>query len=121
MSNPENKKGSSNKISLKKATDAIIIHYRNKIGKMYGQTRLNVNREYLTEHEIEILIENTNKAQKIYISLSLFTGIRPNETTNLKWENIDFKNEQINLSSNNDNKPRLPIPIHKKIKTILLD
>jgi integrase len=55
-------------------------------------------RDFYDENEVAILIEklmNENLKRQVAILLALTGGLRAGEVTGLKWENVDFDNNQI--------------------------
>jgi integrase/recombinase XerD len=69
-------------------------------------------REVLTEEEIETLIENINNCTVRYaVKTMANTGLRISELTNLKLEDVDFKNKVIKVIDGKGGKNRL-IPIN---------
>jgi len=73
----------------------------------------------ISKSEVELLINNTtNLKHKLTLGLLYYTGLRLNEARNLKWENIDFEKELINVKNGKGNKDRT-IFLHKKLNELL--
>lgn len=68
------------------------------------------------------IIDNAPIHLKPIIYIALYTGIRRGNILNLKWDDIDFKNNTINIKvkdKNKDGGKNLSIPMIKKLKDIL--
>lgn len=68
------------------------------------------------------IIDNAAKHLKPIIYTALYTGLRPNNIRNLKWENIDFANNQITVKikdRNKDGGKNHTIPMIDKLKNII--
>ena len=95
--------------------------------------RLKMQRFKLKEPAENIkFLKDWNHAQRIIdgaadhlkpiIYTALYTGLRESNILNLKWENIDFKNNTINIKvkdKNKDGGKNLSIPMIDKLKEIL--
>ena len=54
--------------------------------------------------------KNTSETVKDYLLILLFTGLRPGEAINLAWDNIDFKNNLLNIEdTKNHEEHTLPL------------
>lgn len=81
---------------------------------------------YLSEAE---LIQITNKTEdqllKNIFTTAFFTGMRLNEILNMKWDWINFSQDIITVKNSDDFKTKSKreriIPIHQKVKSILLN
>lgn len=72
-------------------------------------------REVLSEKEIEILIENISNTTVKYAVITLVnTGLRISELTNLKLEDVDFKNKVIRVVNGKGGKNRV-VPINPNL------
>lgn len=58
----------------------------------------------LSELEINLLIETLQGRDRIAILLGLFCGLRLNETLRLKWSDIDFSKNLLNIYQSKTNK-----------------
>jgi len=62
--------------------------------------------------------KNTSETVKDYLTLLLFTGLRPSEGINLEWSNIDFKNELLSIQDTK-NREDHTIPLTQHILDLL--
>jgi integrase len=68
------------------------------------------------------IIDNAQDHLKPIIYTALYTGFRRGNLLNLKWENLDFKNNTINIKvkdKNRDGGKNLSIPMIDKLKEVL--
>jgi integrase len=73
----------------------------------------------LSNDDIEKLIKSaTNKLTKDLISFLIYTGCRKGEVLNLKWENVDLKNDVVAIKGTKTKHDRY-IPISKLLKELL--
>jgi integrase len=83
------------------------------------------NIKYLEDWETaQKIIDKAQEHLKPIIYIALYTGMRKGNILNLKWENIDFKNNTINIKvkdKNKDGGKNLSIPMIDKLKEILLE
>lgn len=81
------------------------------------------NIKYLDSWETaQKIIDNAPEHLKPIIYTALYTGMRRGNILSLKWENIDFKNNTINIKVKDKNKEggrNLSIPMIQKLKEIL--
>jgi integrase len=81
------------------------------------------NIKYLDSWETaQKIIDNAPHHLKPIIYTALYTGMRKGNLLNLKWENIDFKNNTINIKvkdKTKDGGKNLSIPMISKLKDIL--
>ncbi|MFA5928559.1 MAG: site-specific integrase [Candidatus Margulisiibacteriota bacterium] len=77
--------------------------------------------EYLTNEEIETLLAKANPAQALYLCLMIFSGMRPNESAKLTWDCVNLEQGYIDVISMNRLKAGRRIPLHSKIKEMLLN
>jgi integrase len=81
------------------------------------------NVKYLDSWETaQKIIDNAQDHLKPIIYTALYTGLRKGNLLNLKWENLDFKNNTINIKvkdKNKDGGKNLSIPMIDKLKEIL--
>ncbi|OGI04447.1 MAG: hypothetical protein A2X42_04050 [Candidatus Margulisbacteria bacterium GWF2_38_17] len=89
--------------------------------EMLPLKRSNQPIEVLSREEIDILLEQSGHSQKFYLKLMIFTGMRPVESSRLKWENINFDQGYIDIISDNPLKRGRTIPIHPRIKDMLIE
>lgn len=87
--------------------------------KRVSELKVNKAIEYLTTKEIDILLEYADEKRTFYIQLMLFTGMRPNEASNLKWHEVDLLGQHIDILSDNPKKKGRRIPIHPKLLDLL--
>jgi len=73
---------------------------------------------YLTEEEINSLLQNCGTHLYPIVFTALNTGMRKSEILNLKWSNIDLKNSLI-LLEKTKNGERREIPINEPLKHLL--
>lgn len=57
---------------------------------------------------------------KPILVFAYLTGCRNSEITNLKWNHIDFENEEITINKSKNNEYRT-IPLHVELKTLLFE
>ena len=88
--------------------------------KRLPEKSMNKTIDYLKNDEILKLLENANKEQAFYLSLMIYTGMRPHEATALNWDNVDLEKNIINVESSNRLKLGRQLPLHPKLKEILL-
>ena len=75
--------------------------------------------DVLSKEEVMKLIEVTeNIKHKLIIMFLYYAGLRVSEVVNIKWENLDFDRELINLKQAKGHKDRT-IFLHKKIIGLL--
>jgi len=73
----------------------------------------------INKTEIETLFNvTTNLKHKLVLRLLYYAGLRLNEVRNLKWEDLDFERELINVKKGKGDKNRT-VFLHKKLKEIL--
>ncbi|MHB1698090.1 MAG: tyrosine-type recombinase/integrase [bacterium] len=93
------------------------------VNPVHGVKKLNeLSRiKTLSDENTQKLISGaTNKLTRDIILFLIYTGCRRNEALNLKWSDIDFNNSLIYIR-NTKNKENRFIPIHTKLKDLLLD
>lgn len=77
---------------------------------------------YLSEDETQRFFDALNKQSDLIrniILVAYYTGMRKGEIFSLRWGNIDFVTDQINLEAiNTKTNTSRQIPIHKKLKPI---
>lgn len=77
-------------------------------------------RLFMTEKEAKMIFQTVEKPIiKLILQTLYYTGIRIGELTELKLEDIDFKNNVVHIKSGKGNKERT-IPLHKKLKNLLM-
>lgn len=83
------------------------------------------NIKYLDSWETaQMIIDNSAEHLKPIIYTALYTGLRRSNLLNLKWEELDFINNTINIKVKDrtkDGGKNLSIPMIDKLKTILLE
>lgn len=82
---------------------------------------------FLTQEEINAVLENSDPFMEKVIKILLYTGMRRSELVYLAWEDIDFKNKLITIQAKPEQgfhpksyRPR-SIPINPELEKILLD
>jgi integrase len=70
---------------------------------------------YLTPAQVNDILDKANDYGDIYavVKITIFTGLRRNEIHNLKWSEIDFNNQRVNLRASTTKIKRyrsIPIP-----------
>lgn len=76
---------------------------------------------YLTIEQIAKLVNAIkNEKFKTYIQIALLTGMRRNEILNLKWEDIDLRNNRILVKNTKSHKDRF-VPISNELLPTLLE
>jgi site-specific recombinase XerD len=81
---------------------------------------------YLSEAELILILNKTeDQLLKNIFTTAFYTGMRLNEILNMKWNWIDFTQDIITVKNSDDFKTKSKreriIPIHHKVKSILLD
>lgn len=83
------------------------------------------NIKYLQDWEVaQTIIDRARPHLKPIIYTALYTGLRRGNILNLKWENLDFVNNLINIKVKDrtkDGGKNLTIPMINKLKDILLE
>lgn len=87
--------------------------------KRVSEATKNKEVEYLTRAELVTILKYADSKRAFYIHLMLYTGMRPNEASNLKWRDIDFLHKTIEIISDNPKKLGRRVPIHPKILGML--
>jgi len=80
---------------------------------------------YLSEAELILILNKTeDQLLKNIFTTAFFTGMRLNEILNMKWAWINFSQDIITVKNSDDFKTKSKreriIPIHQKVKSILL-
>ncbi len=75
----------------------------------------------LNKDQLHELINTSEGDIKFYIYVMSFTGMRPNEFLNLKWEDVDLDRGFITIKSDNKLKSGRKIAIHQNLLEILKD
>jgi len=80
-------------------------------------------REHYTPEEVEAIL-SIDHPKVIFHWICFYTGCRPTECLNVKWEHIDFDQNQIVIQSTEDKvvktKDFRVIPIHEQLRSKLL-
>ncbi|OGI06296.1 MAG: hypothetical protein A2X41_08535 [Candidatus Margulisbacteria bacterium GWE2_39_32] len=108
---------------LKKILDyAINRHWINEYPQIKRASEVKQDKEIeaLSREEIEKLLEYANEKQALYLCLMIFTGMRPGEAVNITWDNISLEKDYIDVISDNRLKTGRRIPLHSKLKEMLL-
>ena len=75
-----------------------------------GTRRLKIDKSkpprFLSEDEVQILIENASEIDKDLLTTFLLTGMRYGELLHMDWEDIDFENCFIKIQSKEGWKPK---------------
>ena len=86
-----------------------------KIKKLNTLSRLKT----LSDDDIKKLINGaTNKLTRDLITFLIYTGCRKGEALNLKWDNVDLKNDVIAVKGTKTKYDRY-VPVSKPLKTLL--
>lgn len=78
--------------------------------------------EIIEEKELRTILEITSKYDpelNFFMTLILYTGIRPNEAYSLKFKHIDFIHNSIRIESDNKRKKGRPVPMLSELKEVL--
>ena len=80
---------------------------------------------YLSEAELILILNKTeDQLLKNIFTTAFYTGMRLNEILNMKWNWLDFTQDIITVKNSDDFKTKSKreriIPIHQKVKSILL-
>lgn len=75
----------------------------------------------IKDNEISLLLDNLPEHLKPIVICALTTGLRRGNILNLKWENIDFENNKIEIM-NQENKgfKHIVLPLSNVLKTTLM-
>lgn len=74
--------------------------------------------EYHTPNEIKQILDVFNPSWQLVVLLGCRAGLRRGEIANLKWSDVDFKNNQLYIAPNKTEKHRY-IPLSKDLKKAL--
>jgi len=89
---------------------------------MNGVTKVKRTQEklprFLSEEEVETVLENATDDMEIASALGIYAGLRRAEMLQLRWEDIDFKARLIFIRKAKSRRIR-SIPLHKKLRNIL--
>lgn len=75
--------------------------------------------ERLSMNQVNALLAVSNIQQSFYIQLMLNTGMRPNESLKLKWDNVNINERYIHILSDNRLKLGRKIPINDSLLSLL--
>lgn len=96
------------------------------IDKLSDTKKIQIDR--LTKDEVNVAIEKVGGfgdipsiKVKFYIQFMLFTGIRPQEMSELRWENINIDKKYIQIISDNSLKKGRSVYINKSLLSIIID
>jgi integrase len=74
---------------------------------------------YLQEEEIPILIKNCHPQLRPLVLTAVYTGIRQRKLFELKWADVDFKNNLITIENSKSGETR-QVPMSSKVRQTLL-
>lgn len=79
------------------------------------------SRRYLTETEIDLIFSKATGSLKGMLLVGYYTGLRLADVIQLRWSEIDFENNQINVIPQKVSRKKkiLPISIHEELKSYL--
>lgn len=76
-----------------------------------------------SKKELDKLKDKADYMMRIVIDLGIYAGLRCGEITNLRWDDVDFKYNQLTIRSDGDFVPKgqrpRSIPLHGKLKETL--
>lgn len=78
----------------------------------------NVNLRILSPEEFQKLYDNSSDIFKSFLTIAINTGLRPGEILNLRWKDIDLKQNYINVTDSKNGESR-KIPINKALHKCL--
>ncbi len=107
------------KTMFNKAMDWGCFDAVNPVSKVSFLKSENKRLRYLEKEEIPILVEHCNGHLKPIVIIALNTGMRKGELLSLKWQDVDFRRETIQLLKTKNNKVR-HIPMNNAVKDALL-
>lgn len=85
-------------------------------------TSTNRQKEHLRDEQIgpwlKAVGEMESRTISDYLTLLLFTGLRPNEGSRIKWEHVNLDEQTIHIPRNRSNRP-YTIPIHLRLVLML--
>lgn len=94
------------------------------IKRLPSESSFKIERLYY-EHLVEIrrVLESSSRYSEIrlWVEISLSTGMRPGEVCRLKNSDIDYRTNTIEIKSKNRHKPGRVIPLHPRIIEIIPD
>ena len=107
------------KAMFNKAIDWGCFNEGNPVSKVRFLKSENKRLRYLEKEEIPILVEHCAGHLKPIVVIALNTGMRKGELLSLKWQDIDYRRETIQLLKTKNNKVR-HIPMNNAVKDALL-
>jgi len=81
------------------------------------------SRRNFTPEELARVCKAAGGALRYMVGLGLYTGMRLGDVLNLKWENVDFKNDRIQhvpMKTRRTNR-KVVIPIHPVLRALLTE
>jgi integrase len=75
---------------------------------------------YLQEEDIPILIKNCNPQLRPLVLTAVYTGIRQRKLFELRWVDIDFRNDLITIENSKSGETR-QVPMSSKVRQTLLE
>jgi len=103
--------------------------FDNPVKEVEFPTVVKMQRSLPTDEEFNKFIQevgktSTGKQLVTWILLSAYTGLRPNESFHLEWQDIDFEHDIINIKPKKDNplknRKERTVEIHPELKPVLL-
>lgn len=105
--------------------------YKNPIEDIGNQKEEPLEYRYFSKEEIQqFFTYNRNHSQFYFYLIALYTGMRRGELVGLKWDRIDFTNNQIlvtrtfdsqGLKDTTKSSKKRVVPIHPKVKEALIE
>lgn len=87
-----------------------------RLSQVKAWNRIARRQSVIQDHQLEAwykaVLKLENQAMQDYLIVTLFTGLRRNESASLRWENIDLKTETLKIDadqSKNHHEHRLPL------------
>lgn len=74
--------------------------------------------ECWSQEQVQTVLENAHGLLYQAVFINLYLGLRPNELTRLRWQDVDFKEKLITVQEAKDNKFR-KIPLHNELAKYL--
>lgn len=86
--------------------------------KMSDEEELSIQKPFSLD-EVQSLIKAAKGELKTYLIVAFFTGARTGEILGLKWEDIDFKNDEIHIQRTKFPNGRVGLPKTKSSKRVI--
>jgi integrase len=76
--------------------------------------------EFLSKDQVQTILKHADGNQAFYITLLIFTGLRPKEMTELQWKHINLEKEHLDVYSSNSLKRGRRIPLNQTTLNLLI-